>query len=70
MADEKPYWVELDTGCLACGRGREYSVIGPDDVALGKTFEEEADAAEYAENLTAAYEAGRASAKDGNADAD
>ncbi len=62
--DEKPYWVELETGCLACGRGREYRVIGPDDVAMGQTFEDEADAEEYAENLIAAYEAGRAAAKE------
>lgn len=61
MDDVKPYQVELETGCLACGRGRRYVVVH-DDVAMGVEFKEQSDAEEYAEALNAAYEIGRASA--------
>lgn len=64
MDDVKPYQVELESGCLACGRGRHYVVVF-DDVAMGAEFDEKSDAEELAEALNAAYAAGRASVSTG-----
>lgn len=60
-----PYTVEKQFSCNHCGGslGRSFVVIGPDDVPLGATYDDEADADELASALNAAYTAGRESAR-------
>jgi hypothetical protein len=48
--------------CRDCGHGTHWEVVGPGDVALGRSFGDEEDATEWAELLSLAYEAGRRSA--------
>lgn len=55
----KPFFVEPEKdGCRRCGSGKSWNVIGPDDVALSTTFDDEDDAVHHAEILTEAYSAG------------
>ena len=52
--------VELD-GCANCGAGKRWTVIGPDDTAVGIMFygEDRCDADELCEMLNGAAEEGR-----------
>ena len=53
---EEPYFVEVDeNGCSHCGAGRTYTVIGPDGVAFGQSWESEDDASGMAEILNEAF---------------
>ena len=60
MANQsKPYAVERsEDGCLHCGTGGTWDVIGPDDVAIGVSFHNRDDADEIAEWMSRAYWAG------------
>lgn len=64
MSKRKPaYRVQIGSwGCSKCGNEKEWLVIQPDDVALGRTFDNPNDAEEMAEELNRAYELGRKSA--------
>ena len=55
------YWVEMEKAdhCEACGRGGQWYVIGPDDVALSVSFDRKEDAEELAGHMSAAFDAGR-----------
>lgn len=61
-----PYRVVVaENPCAHCQRGEQFAVVGPDGVELGRTFDDEADADEYAAHLNAAYiEGQQASATD------
>lgn len=63
-----PYRVEMDDShlCGCCGRGAMWDVIGPDDVALGRSFGDKEEAEDYARDLSLAYGAGRAYASVSN----
>lgn len=53
---DEPYFVEVgETGCSDCGAGRTYTVVGPDGVAIGQSWEEEDEAAEMASRLNEAF---------------
>lgn len=55
----EPYFVEVeDGGCLACKHGETWRVVGPDGVALSRTFCDLEDAEEWAELLNIAFDAG------------
>lgn len=57
---ELPYFVEVDSnGCGHCGAGRTYTVIGPDGVAAGTSWENEEDADAYADAMNEAYAHGQ-----------
>ena len=57
-----PYRVEVDTEeCPQCGRGPTFLIVGPDNVAMGTTFSERADADDVADDLNFAFAAGVAS---------
>lgn len=57
---EKPYRVEVEHGgCETCGDGKQWCVVGPDDVALGITFGVKEDAEELADMLSDAYVMGK-----------
>ena len=50
------YVVIIDQdGCKECGHGRTFQVVGPDEVALGTTWEDLESAQEMAYELNAAY---------------
>jgi hypothetical protein len=53
------YRVIVDSSpCGHCGLGGSWTVEGPDGVAIGESFDEEADADETAELLNAVHEIG------------
>ena len=53
------YVVIIDQdGCKECGHGRTFQVVGPDDVALGTTWEDLEFAQQIAEQLNDAYKLG------------
>jgi hypothetical protein len=55
-----PYRVELDTkGCAHCGAGDSYTVVGPDDVGWGISWDKREDADDFADAMNAAYEQGQ-----------
>lgn len=59
---EEPYSVEVETGgCLMCGAGRLWAVVGPDGIAQSTMFEDESDAADLAALLSEAFRQGMAS---------
>ena len=52
----EPFFIEVDdNGCKHCGRGRTYTIIGPNDVGLGTSYEDEEQASELCEMLNGAY---------------
>lgn len=60
MRLDGPYIVNVNsTMCKKCGEGQTWSVIGPDGLGMGKTFDDETDAWDFAANLNWAYEAGK-----------
>lgn len=61
--EREPYFIEVDTsGCQHCGAKRTWTIVGPDDVAIGRSFEDEETARDLAADMNTAYYAGRASA--------
>ena len=57
---EPAYRVEVDNrGCARCGARKSLTVVGPDDVALGESWELQDDAESVAELLNEAFEKGR-----------
>lgn len=61
--EEEPYFVEVDlNGCAECGAGRHWTVVGPDGVAIGRSFADEEFTSSLADDLNAAYFAGRSAA--------
>ena len=53
---EDPYFIEVDTnGCAHCGARRTWTIVGPDDVAIGRSFEDEESASDLAEDMNRAY---------------
>lgn len=55
MANE-PYFVEVDVnGCDRCGAGKTWTVVGPDLVAAGTSWECVSDAEDFAEALNDAF---------------
>jgi hypothetical protein len=55
----KPYNVEWECdGCSFCHHGRMYTVVGPDDVAIGQSFGDEEDAGDIAGYMNQAHEGG------------
>lgn len=58
--DDDPYFVEVDVnGCAHCKGGRMWTVIGPDTVACGISWEDVENAEDYAEACNDAYAHGR-----------
>lgn len=54
--ETEAYRVVADSdGCPHCHAGKTWTVVGPDDVAIGQSFSEEVDAEETAEMLNHAY---------------
>src|SRR5690242_13232260 len=52
-----PYRVEVDhDGCERCSCGRTWTIVGPDDYAIGQSFESQEDAEDLARLLNAAHE--------------
>lgn len=63
-----PYRVVVaENPCEDCKRGESFAIVDPDHVELGCTFDDEADADEYAEHLNGAYFRGRKSGLEENA---
>lgn len=63
---EEPYFVELDTnGCIHCGHGRMWRIVGPDGSALSISYADDEDATWLAEQLNTAYEVGKREARRG-----
>lgn len=57
---DEPYFVEVDNnGCEKCGAGKTWTVVGPDGVAQGQSFENVEDAEALADALNGAFFAGR-----------
>lgn len=56
--DVDRYRVEANPGCGTCGRGGSFDVVGPDGIAIGTSFDDEADAQERAGELSAAFRLG------------
>lgn len=57
---EDPYFVEVDAnGCGHCGAGRQWTVVGPDGVAIGQSFEDEEIADDIASYMNQAYWVGK-----------
>jgi hypothetical protein len=53
------YRVEIeDQPCSHCTRGTLFAVLGPDEIALGVTFEDKGEAQELADYMNLAYNAG------------
>lgn len=53
---EEPYHVAVDeNGCGHCGVGRQWTVVGPDGVACGTSWDEEEDADHFADQMNDAY---------------
>lgn len=56
-----PYRVEVDKdGCETCGHGRMWTIVGPDNVALGESWGDKEFVDDIAQLLNEAYDAGRA----------
>lgn len=54
------YRVEVEAGgCDHCGKGRLWTVVGPDDVAWGISWGSEEDARDWCDAMNAAYDEGR-----------
>jgi len=54
-----PYLVEVSTnGCPHCGAGRFWDIVGPDDVALNRSFNDKEHVEWIAEQMNRAFEAG------------
>jgi hypothetical protein len=47
--------------CQDCGHGTYWDVVGPGDMAMGRSFADPDEAADWAQYLSIAYEAGRRS---------
>lgn len=63
-----PYRVVVaENPCEHCKRGEQWAIVGPDDVELGRIFDDEADADEYVDQLNHAYFVGRRSGLEENA---
>jgi hypothetical protein len=59
-----PYYIELDAnhmGCDHCGEGKQWLVVGPDEVAESTSYDCKEHAEDVAEKLSVAYRKGRAS---------
>jgi hypothetical protein len=58
---EPAFRVERDDSkvCKSCGSGGFWDVVGPDNVALGRSYVDKNEAEEKAEELSLAYEKGR-----------
>lgn len=57
------YVVEQDdAGCSLCIHGRSYNIVGPDGVALGRSWEDADEVAQLADLLNTAFNKGRQSA--------
>lgn len=50
--------VSDNKACSHCGNGGTFTVIGPNNVAIGTSFSDETDASETASMLNAAFELG------------
>jgi len=56
---EKVYTVEVDHGgCKHCGAGKTYTVVGPDGVAVGRSFGDKDDADDLAADMNQAWRLG------------
>lgn len=54
-----PFVVEVDkSGCERCGHGAQWTVVGPGDVAIGQSFEDQELAEEIAEYMNQGFRAG------------
>jgi predicted regulator of Ras-like GTPase activity (Roadblock/LC7/MglB family) len=61
MSEHDAYAVEVDQlGCKTCGHGRTWTVVGPDGVAIGQSFEDHADAEDLAALLSHVHDAAKA----------
>jgi hypothetical protein len=59
LPHDAPFRVEVDKGgCERCGHGTQWTVVGPDDVAIGQSFEDEELADDIAEYMNQGYRAG------------
>ena len=65
MSDQLPYRVEVNAerGCVTCGHGYMFEVVGPDETALGQSWGDRGDAQYMADCLNAAYELGCAAGR-------
>ncbi len=54
------YFIEVDTnGCPTCGKGKTWSVVGPNGMASSTSYEDEEDAQNQADQLNEAFWHGR-----------
>jgi hypothetical protein len=57
---DEPYFIEVDSGgCERCAGGKTWTVIGPDGVAIGQSWEDEDHAADVADLMNQAFWQGR-----------
>lgn len=60
---DTPYRLAIDlSGCSNCGASRSWTIIGPDDVGIGTSWEDEQFASDVKDLLNMAYDAGRENA--------
>jgi hypothetical protein len=56
---DEPFFVEVDVnGCDRCGHGKQWTVVGPDGVQIGQSFEDEELAEEIACYMNQGYRDG------------
>lgn len=65
-SEDTPYHIDIDQqGCQTCNAGRTYTIVGPDGVALGLSWDDMNEALEWTDELNAAYNSGLADGKTG-----
>lgn len=63
-SEDTPYRIDIDQqGCQTCNAGRTYTIVGPDGVALGRSWDDMNEALEWCDELNAAYNSGLAEGK-------
>ena len=56
---QEVFRVEVEeSGCERCGHGTQWTVVGPDDVAISQSFEDQELAEDIAEYMNQGYRAG------------
>lgn len=64
--EDTPYRIDIDQqGCQTCHAGRTYTIVSPDGVALGLSWDDMSEALDWADELNSAYNSGLAAGKTG-----
>lgn len=59
LSHDAPFRVEVDKGgCERCGHGTQWTVVGPNETAIGQSFEDEELAGDIADYMNQGYRHG------------